>query len=601
MCENLRRLFPYLLKQWTALIVILLLTLISAAASALQPWPMKLLVDYALGDAPLPPSVGRWAGEWGNAESWILVIAAAVASLAVFAINSLLGVGLSLAWNIGGQRVVYSLAGDLYMHLQRLSLLFHSRRSLGDSLSRLNDDTWCLYTVLDGLLIAPIQHFVTLVALLGVAFWLDAQLALIALTIAPLLAASSLAFGKPLKQRARQGREAKSRLISFVHQTLGGIPIVQAFGTENRNARHFRLLADKVVALSQRGNLIGSTYGFVNGLVTTVGMAILLYAGGVRVLTGAISLGTLLVFLSYARKMQSASGGLFQVFTKLKTAEASVERVLDLMHSDERVYEAPGAQSLPVDPGGVRGHIEFQEVTFGYEDGTPVLEHICLEAKPGEVLALVGRTGAGKSTLVSLIPRFFDPWQGCVLFDGLDIRQLTLASLRSHISLVLQEPFLLPLSIADNIAYGCPDATHSQIVEAARAAEADVFIRQLPQGYETVLGERGATLSGGERQRLAIARALLKNAPVLILDEPTAAVDAETEASLITVFRRLMQGRTTFIIAHRLSTIRQADHIAVLENGRLAELGSHESLLAQEGLYSRFYEQQTGRYRQVVA
>jgi ATP-binding cassette subfamily B protein/subfamily B ATP-binding cassette protein MsbA len=265
---------------------------------------------------------------------------------------------------------------------------------------------------------------------------------------------------------------------------------------------------------------------------------------------------------------------------------------MEVLEAQEEVQDAPDAQPLPVRKLGAQGHVRLEHVSFGYEPDRPVLTDITLEAHPGETVALVGPTGVGKSTLVSLIPRFFDPWEGRVLFDGIDVRKVQLASLRSHISIVLQEPFLLPLTVAENIAYGRPEASREEIIEAAVAARADEFIRQLSQGYDTVIGERGMTLSSGEKQRLAIARALLKDAPVLILDEPTSALDAQTEVDLLVSLERLMVGRTTFIIAHRLSTIQQADRIIVLDKGEIVEEGAHEELLAVKGLYQRFHEAQ---------
>jgi ATP-binding cassette subfamily B protein/subfamily B ATP-binding cassette protein MsbA len=281
--------------------------------------------------------------------------------------------------------------------------------------------------------------------------------------------------------------------------------------------------------------------------------------------------------------------GLLSVYGNLQSVDASVDRVFEILDADEMVREVPGARVLPHRTPGERGEVRIEGVSFGYEADRPVLEEVSLEARAGETVALVGPTGAGKSTLVSLIPRFFDPWSGRVLIDGADVREHQLASVRAQVALVLQESFLLPLSVAENIAYGRPAASRQEIVAAAVAANADEFIRRLPAGYDTVIGERGATLSGGQRQRLAIARALVKDAPILILDEPTSALDAETEAVLMAALARLMRGRTTFIIAHRLSTIRRADRVVVLEQGTIAEAGTPQELLSRPGPYQRYH------------
>jgi len=584
------KLIPYALRQWRWLLSIVLLTAASSAVAAAYPWPMKLLVDYALGSAGAPPVLdGVLRSLSVEATPGTLVVLAALASLILFAITSLVGMGLSLSWNTCGQRMVFDIAADLFSHLQRLSLSFHRRCTVGDSLSRLTGDTWCIYSVTDGLLVAPIQQAITLAVMLSIGFALDPVLAWLALAVSPLLALSSRYFGKRLKGRAKLGREAQSRLVSFVHQTLRAIPLVKTFGTESRNIQRFERLADHAVDLAQRGNLLGSAYGLVNGLVTTVGVALVLYVGSTRVLSGAISLGTLLVFLAYVRKMEAASGGMFKIFAKLKAVEASVDRLLEVMDSDEVVKEAPDAKPLPAPH---RGHVRFEDVCFSYEPERPVLTDVTLEALPGQLIALVGPTGAGKSTLVSLVSRFFDPSRGRITFDGVDIRHVTLSSLRSQVSVVFQDAFLLPLTVAENIRYGRPGASQEEVIEAARAAQADEFIRLLPQGYDTVLGEGGVSLSGGERQRLTIARALLKDASVLILDEPTSALDAQTEASLVEAIERLMAGRTTFVIAHRLSTVRKADRIIVLDHGQVVESGTHEELLDGAGLYQRLHASQ---------
>jgi ATP-binding cassette subfamily B protein/subfamily B ATP-binding cassette protein MsbA len=583
-----RRLIRYAAREWPALLVILVLTSLYSVVATLQPWPMKLLVDYALGSGPGATPLA-WLPELST-SGWIL--AAALMSLVLFLFNTALDAGLTWAWSAAGQRMVYDLAADLFHRLQRLSLLFHSRRSVGDSLSRLTGDTWCIYTVTEGLLVAPLQNLLQLVTIGTVAWAMDPTLALLTLAVAPLLGASALLFGQPLKRRTRFSREAQARLLSFVHQTLGAIPMVQAFDTAGRNRRRFDALATETVAVAQRQTVIKTIYEMVNGLTVTLGTAVVLLVGGRRVLDGTLSLGSLLVFMGYLRSLHGACRGLMGIYSNMKTSEASLDRVNEILDTGDEVPEAPDAKPLPDRAPGVGGSIRFESVTFGYARGVPVLRDISLEARPGETIALVGTTGAGKSTLVSLIPRLFDPWSGRILFDGMELRQARVADVRARVAVVLQDPFLLPLSISQNIAYGRPGAPAAEIEAAARSANAHEFIERLPQGYETVLGERGATLSGGQRQRLAIARAFLMNAPVLILDEPTAALDAGTEELLLEALHRLQAGRTTFIIAHRLSTIRHADKILLLDQGRIAESGRHAELLARQGAYYHLCQRQ---------
>ncbi len=446
---------------------------------------------------------------------------------------------------------------------------------------------------------SPAQNVLTLLTVGAVAWQLDAKLAALSLAVAPMLAAISVIFGQPLKRRAKSQREVQTRLLTFVHQTLQAVPVVQAFASERRNRLRFRSLADDAVTVSQQGALLTGAYGLLIGFVTTADAATVLYVGGGSVLSGSLSLGTLLVFLAYMRTMQGAAESLLQAYGTLKPMEASIDRVLEILESQDQVREMPGARLLEARSSG---RVRLEDVTFGYEPGCPVLKGVSLEARPGETIALVGSTGAGKTTLVSMIPRFFDPWMGRVTLDGMDIRRIQIPSLRAQVALLLQEPFLLPLTAAENIAFGRPDATSGEIMTAAKAANADAFIRRLPEGYDTRIGEQGATLSGGERQQLAIARALLKDSPILILDEPTSALDAATEAEVLDAVERLMAGRTTLIVAHRLSTIRRADRIVVIEAGTIVEAGTHSELLASGGLYHRFYSLQfQGSQSEVLA
>ena len=544
----------------------------------------------ALDDSGLPLPVGEFLGFLSlQPTPLLLVVVASIASLGLFVLNSVLDIITTWYWSATSQHMVYDLAADIFSRLQRLSLLFHNKRTVGDSLGRMTVDNWCAFSITNGLLITPVSNLFTLLMIGIVAWQMDPQLTALSLVMSPLLAASAVYFGNRLRQSAQQNREAQSSVMAFVHQTLTALPVVQAFGSEQRNRSHYRQLSSYAVSKSQSNVLLRNSFALLNGLTITTGAAIVLYVGGLRVISGALTLGSLLVFVAYMKTLQGSIESLLKTWANLKTVEANMDRVLEVLEADEEIRDAPGALVLPEHIAGKSGRISLEGVSFGYEPGRIVLHDIYLDVEPGETVALVGPTGAGKTTLVSLIPRFFDPWQGRIVLDGIDIRDLKVTSLRKQISMVLQDPFLLPLTAGENIAYGRPEASREEIVAAAVAANADEFIQELPDGYDTPMAECGSTLSGGQKQRLSIARALLKDAPILILDEPTSALDMHTEALLLKALERLTQGRTTFIIAHRMSTIRNADRIVMIEHGKVAEIGAHSELIAANGLYAHFY------------
>jgi ATP-binding cassette subfamily B protein/subfamily B ATP-binding cassette protein MsbA len=562
---------------WLAMLV---LTLLATGIALLVPLPLKVLIDNVVGHHPVPAYLQVLPGAGKRADLLIYVV---VAELAFFAAASALDTALAFLWVKVGQRMVYDLSRDLFARVQRMSLRDHARRPVGETLQRVAEDSWAVDTFADLTLFTPLKTVVTLAGVILIMLELSPGLTAVACGVAPLMALASYLYRKPVRRAGTRRRELQGRLQSHVQQTLAGIGVVQAFGAERRQHARFAELTNATVRSELAVTVASGVNELWSGGIAVVGLGIILLVGAHQVIAGALTVGGLAAFVAYVKRLQAQLTTVTEAYTTLQAARASIERVVEVLDAPFEVVDAPGAVRL----GRVAGHVVLEGVWFGYEPGRSVLRGVSLEARPGEVVAVVGATGAGKSTLASLVPRFFDPDRGRVLLDGHDVRGLELEQVRASVGLVLQESFLFPFSVAENIAFARPGSSREQIEAAARAANAHEFILRLPQGYETVVGERGATLSGGERQRIAIARALLKDAPVLILDEPTSALDAETEASVLDALERLMAGRTTIIIAHRLSTIRRAERIVVLDHGRPVEAGTHHQLLHQHGHYAR--------------
>jgi ATP-binding cassette subfamily B protein/subfamily B ATP-binding cassette protein MsbA len=550
-----------------------------------RPWPLKILVDNVLGDKPPTSTLVALPGP---ADPRGLLVWVCVGTILVFIVGMLVSVVQNLANVSLNQRMEFRLGADLFLHLQKLSILWHHRRPLGDTIARVTGDSSCVATMVTGALIPLVHSLILMVAMFVIMFSLQPTLTLLSLCVVPFLAISIRLLSSPMLERNRRTRDLEGSMMSVVERTLTAIPVVQAFGRERYEHQRYRDYGDDLVRAYQRSTTIGMLFKFLTGLTTAIGTAVVMYVGALYAIEGKLSTGTILVFISYLSSLYGPLNSITYTGETWQYAAAQADRVQELFAIEPDVKDAPDAHDL-----AIRGHIRYEDVTFGYIDDQPVLKDVSLEARPGEVIAIVGPTGAGKTTLVNLLVRFFDPWSGRVTIDGHDLREIKLEALRSQLALVLQDPFIFPYSIAENIAYGRPDATREEIEAAARAANADAFIRRLPEGYDTVVGERGATLSGGEKQRLSIARAFLKDAPILVLDEPTSALDAKTERMLLDALERLMEGRVTFIIAHRLSTIRHADQILVIQDGEIVERGSHAALMkVRDGVYAGLYRQQ---------
>jgi ATP-binding cassette subfamily B protein/subfamily B ATP-binding cassette protein MsbA len=553
------------------------LTLLGIILDLLKPLPLAFVLDVVLGGGPMHEHLRPWAGDFGP------MTLLALAALAIVILTLARGCA-TLASNYltiqVGQRMVNDLRTELYAHLQKLSLKFHHRQQTGDLLFRVMADTFSIQSLVMNGLLPLLSAALMLLGMFWVMLRFDALLAFVALLVCPPLYLAISRMSGRIHGHAAASKQAESELYSRAETTIGAVKLVQAYGREEGAVAEFRQGSERSLALSLRLYSAETVFGLVVDSVLAVGTAALVWLGALHVLSGALRIGELTVFLSYLRDLYTPIQNISQNLAELSASRAGLDRVFAVLDVQPDVQDAPGAVDIPP----ARGEIVFERVSFAYEERRPVLREIDLRIRAGERVALVGRTGAGKSTLASLVLRFFDPQQGRITVDGHDLRSLTLASLRRQVTLMLQEPILFHTSVADNIAFAS-DVALARIHDAARRAEADAFIRQLPQGYDTVLGEDGCTLSGGQRQRLALARALLRQTPIVILDEPTSSLDLATENVVWRNVEELLRGRTAIVIAHRLSTARRADRIVVMEAGAIAEHGTHEELLARRGAY----------------
>jgi ATP-binding cassette subfamily B protein len=586
--------WDYAARRWPPLAIVLFTVLVRVGLDVLKPWPLVFLIDYVLKAQPMPLrllSVVEWLP--GAPTQAALILWSVGATVLFFLLSWAIGLANAYASISLGQRMVYDLAGDLFGKLQQLSLHFHRRHSVGDTVRRVTADCSCVSVIVKDALVPVASALLSLAVMFLVMWRINPPLTLLALAVVPFMALIFRAYAQPMMDRSYEQQEIEGRIYAFAEQVFSAIPIVQAFSRETINDAQFRRINNDTVAATLNLTKVQLKFKILIGLATAAGTAGILWLGAHHALNGSITIGQIVLFLSYLASLYAPLEAMMYSTSTIQSAAGSARRVWEVMQSQADVRES----RKPIVPEKIRGDVSIENVTFGYEPDRPVLRDVSLQVRPGEVIALVGPTGAGKSTLVSLVPRFFDPWSGEVRLDNINVADLQLKRLRQNISIVLQESFLFPMSVAENIAYGRPGASMTDIEAAARDAHAHAFITRLPNGYATTIGERGATLSGGERQRIAIARALLKNAPVLILDEPTSALDSESEYYLLEALKRLTENRTTFIIAHRLSTIRRANRVVVLQDGAIVESGTHEELLRREQVYARFHALQFGNLK----
>lgn len=563
--------------------VVIGLTLVEIGLAALAPWPLKLVIDTVFGDTPFPGWLtASLPGLIGLNPATLLVAIVVVGLLIQLGMEVVRMTHTQLQVQMG-QRIVYRLRETLLAHLQALPLHHHLQSRTADSVYRLDADAHCVDDLIIGGLFPLTLAAVNLMVMFVVLLFVDPTLALLSLVVAPFLYACLRYHAGTMSQRAEEVKTLESSLIERTFEILSSIAAVKSFTREHHELTRFS--RDGRATMQARLNLTWqeSLFSVAVTAITLAGTALILVVGGLHVLDGRLTVGALLVVIAYLAAVYDPISEIARTTGLLQQAVVSARRVREILAVTPEVLNAPGS----IDASTITGHVRFEHVSFSYDDTRTVLDDVSFEARPGELVAIVGLTGAGKTTLVNLVPRFFEPGNGRVLLDGTDIREFGLKSLRDRIALVPQTPVLFASTIADNIRYGRLDATDAEVVEAARAAHVDVFVRRLPAGYDTAVAEAGATLSGGERQRLGIARALLKQAPILILDEPTSAIDAISEEAVFDALRALRDRHTTLVIAHRLSTIRDASRILVLHEGRLVAQGPHESLLETSPLYRR--------------
>ena len=559
-------------------------------ANLLAPLPLKIVLDNVLKSKTGGDWLSSFIFSFAGSNRLAVINFAAIAVMVIALFGAFCAYSEKLLTTSVGQWVMHDLRQRVYFHIQRLSLAFHDQKNTGDLLSTVTSDIDSIQTFITSGLLDAFINVLTLVGMISVMFYINWRFTLIALSVTPFLALVVFKYTRSIKQAAREVRKKEGEIASVIQEVLSSMRVVKAFAREDYEVHRLEEESLENVEIALRARGIKARLSPLVEVIVAVGTGLVLWFGARLVLAGSLSAGSLVLFIWYLGKMYKPMQDLSKMTDAYSRAAIAYERIREVVNMQGEIRDAPGARKV----SRLRGAIEFEDVTFGYDPDSPTLEHVSFRIEPGQVAAIVGPTGAGKTTIVSLIPRFYDPVSGSVKVDGIDVRHLQQQSLRKHMSVVLQDSILFQGSVWQNIAYGKPNATRAEIVKAAELANASEFIERMPQGYDSQIGERGATLSGGQRQRIAIARAVIRNTPILILDEPSSGLDAESERLVFDALDRLMKGKTSIVIAHRLSTIRSADIIFVVKDGKVVESGSHDELAAAGGLYSELYEIQFG-------
>jgi ABC-type multidrug transport system fused ATPase/permease subunit len=577
-------LMPYRLHLSAILAAMVIETVMNLAA----PWPLKVIIDDVVGHGHSSPLFTRIEATLAGTQKMQLAALMALSFVLIAILAAIAGYIDNYITESVGQRVAHDLRMRTYHHLQRLSLSYYDTHATGGILSTITTDIQTVQSFASSSTLDILVDLVTIVGMLGLMFWLNWDFTIIAIGVTPILLIFVFRFKKTVKKATREVRKQQSEIVSVVQQDLGSMQVIQAFGLQGQQEKELHAVSQAVIDAALKARRVKSLLSPIVSIVVAACTAVVLWRGAWLTLHKAMTIGALTVFLAYLTKFFKPVKDLATSTNAIAQVAVAVDRIEEVLDADTMVVERDDAVEIE----NVAGTIEFSNVSFGYNAERPVLNDVSFTINAGQFVGVVGPTGAGKSTIVSLIPRFYDALSGSIKIDGIDVRDMKLDGLRDQIGYVLQDTVLFRGTVAENIAFGRPGASEDEIIAAAKLANADEFIVQMPGGYRAMVGERGATLSGGQRQRIGIARVMIRNSPILLLDEPTAALDTESERLVIDALERLMKGRTVIAIAHRLSTIRDADQIMVISGGTVAEMGSHDQLMAVNGIYAALHTAQ---------